>query len=360
MSEIVELGLRRPDEASASLRAFVERLLALLLMLPESASADRRAELQSQVKDLQAELAESTHAQDLRRLAAAALKLCEQYLKRARDYWTTREAEMAEMIAILREAAQTVVGGSSDFHGDLLSGTTRLADLAQLDDIRELKRQLTREVTALQEAIKEKQRRDDETLAHLTERIQTLQSSLDRAEEEASLDPLTKIPNRRAFDRAIARLMMAARQTEKALALAMLDLDHFKAINDTHGHDVGDRVLLCAAQWLTRGLRTSDFVGRYGGEEFVAVLPGATAEQAERRLSVLLAEIAGRRFEYEAGGVTKALRFTLSCGVVQMSWSESAQDLVRRADQALYDAKKKGRNRVVVRKTSRLGAFFGG
>jgi diguanylate cyclase (GGDEF)-like protein len=371
MNDLVELGLRRPgrveepgpkagpgDDANASLRGFVDRLLSLLLTLPESAAPSDRAAFHAQVKDLQIQLAEAAHPQVLRGVASSALALCEQYMIQARSYWHSREAEMAEMVAILRDAAQAVVG-STEFHGDLRAGANRLSDLVHLDDIRELKRRLTREVAALQAAIKAKQQRDDETLAQLTGRIETLQSRLALAEEEATLDALTQVPNRRAFDRKLTRLAQAARTGRAPLAIAMIDVDHFKHINDTHGHDVGDRVLLCTAQWLVGGLRSGDFVARYGGEEFVALLPGATAEVAERRFTSLLAEIAGRRFEYDADGVQKEVRFTLSCGVTQLSGAEPERDLVRRADQALYDAKRKGRNRVDVRKVSRLGALLG-
>jgi diguanylate cyclase (GGDEF)-like protein len=374
MSELVELGLRRPgqsesraatitgsaDDAMSSLRGFIERLLALLVALPDSAAPNQRAEFHAQIKDLQLQLAEAGHAQELRGVASSALKLCEQYLRQARTYWQSRELEMAEMVAILREAAQAVVGGSSDFHGDLLAGADRLSGLTQLDDIRELKRQLAREVATLQEAIREKQKRDDETLSHLTERIETLQTNLLLAEEEATLDALTNVPNRRAFDRALVRMAQTARTNRQALAIAMIDIDHFKQINDTHGHDIGDRVLLCAAQWLSGGLRSGDFVARYGGEEFVALLPGATVDVAERRFTNLLSEIAARHFDYDAEGEQKTVRFTLSCGVTQLTGTESDRDLIRRADQALYEAKRKGRNRVAVKKLSRLSALLGG
>ena len=186
-----------------------------------------------------------------------------------------------------------------------------------------------------------------------------MQAHLFEAEEQASLDLFTKIANRGTFDRSLVKMVKVARSSKAPLSLAMIDIDHFKKINDTHGHPIGDRVLLCAAQWITGAVRQTDLVARYGGEEFAVILAGADLGAAEQRFRTVLQQIAQREFEYDVDGATRSIRFTVSCGVSQLADADKEQDLIQRADQALYDAKRQGRNRVISKKRSRLGALFG-
>ena len=127
-----------------------------------------------------------------------------------------------------------------------------------------------------------------------------------------------------------------------ALTLAMLDIDSFKRINDTHGHPTGDRVLLCAAMRLGKSLRQSDFIARYGGEEFAVLLNDATVDEVQPRPTQVVAEIGSRSFEYDAESGTRSLRFTLSCGATELATGDSDEDLLKRADDALYEAKRQG------------------
>ena len=136
--------------------------------------------------------------------------------------------------------------------------------------------------------------------------------------------------------------------------LALADIDNFKMINDAHGHPIGDRVLVGAAQILSGSLRPADFVARYGGEEFAILLSGMKLAGAEARIGDLLKTIAAHRFEYESG----SLQFTLSCGMAEFVKGDTADVLIARADDALYDAKRKGKNRVVTAKKSVLKSLF--
>src|SRR5262249_51029211 len=141
-----------------------------------------------------------------------------------------------------------------------------------IEDIRELKKQIAQEVRELNRTVAEKQKQDEMNYARLSKRIEVLQTNLTRKSEEASLDPLTRVANRGSFDRAIERWVAEPKESRQPFVVAMFDLDNFKQINDTHGHQVGDRVLLCAAQWFGKYVRACDFLGRYGGEEFVIML----------------------------------------------------------------------------------------
>lgn len=159
----------------------------------------------------------------------------------------------------------------------------------------------------------------------------------------ASTDELTGLANRRALlayaDDAIAQ----AQREATPLAVLMIDVDHFKRINDGHGHAVGDQVLRHVARVLAAGLRERDRLGRLGGEEFLAVLPGASVPQAQQVAERMRSAIAGTPLIGPAGEV----RFTVSIGVAGAQIAEAADALVARADAALYRAKHSGRNAVV-------------
>ncbi len=163
-------------------------------------------------------------------------------------------------------------------------------------------------------------------------------------EHLATTDPLTGIHNRRSLMQQAETECARARRHKHSLAVLMLDLDHFKSINDTHGHEAGDLVLSAFAEELLRTIREHDVVGRYGGEEFVLVLPHldtsgglAAAQRLQRRLSDF-------RIQIPSGAV---LRITVSIGLAELNHDESFEKLLRRADEALYTAKSAGRNCII-------------
>jgi len=144
----------------------------------------------------------------------------------------------------------------------------------------------------------------------------------------------------------------------QSFILALIDIDDFKKINDQHGHPVGDRVILALARRLNENVRRSDLVARFGGDEFAALLAGMPLSVAEKRLSELVRQIEGALFEYEQGGEKKQLRFTVTCGVTEYVQGETAAELIKRADDALYEGKRTGKNRVVAKKRSIIGSIF--
>ncbi len=167
-----------------------------------------------------------------------------------------------------------------------------------------------------------------------------------RLEQLAQTDPLTQLLNRRALTERITAEMERALRYDASLALLLLDLDHFKAVNDTYGHLVGDDVLRDVAALLTRTLRASDLAARYGGEEFVIVCPETSASEAEVVAERVRAAVAQTRFDL-GNGLSCAM--TVSAGV--SAFPEDASDenaLIQTADNALYEAKRAGKNRVVL------------
>jgi two-component system cell cycle response regulator len=181
------------------------------------------------------------------------------------------------------------------------------------------------------------------------QRAQTVESTMAdnaRLEQLAQTDPLTQLLNRRALTERITAEMERALRYDSALSLLMVDLDHFKNVNDTYGHLVGDDVLRDLAQLLNGTIRGSDVVARYGGEEFLVLLPESDEAGAETFADRIRVAVEQHEFGVRAG--QPSLKLTASIGVATFPAAriESVEDLLARADAALYRAKADGRNKV--------------
>jgi diguanylate cyclase (GGDEF)-like protein len=167
-----------------------------------------------------------------------------------------------------------------------------------------------------------------------------LSEALAAASQQAATDGLTGLPNRRSLDRLLDAQLAMAQREGRPFSVLMLDLDHFKAVNDTHGHAVGDAVLRGFGQRIQAQLRRSDVCARYGGEEFCVVLPGTAAALALDTGERLRRAVAGAPLAQNVG-------VTVSVGVATWQAGDDAATLLARADDALYTAKRTGRDRVV-------------
>ncbi|NID15443.1 GGDEF domain-containing protein [Luteibacter yeojuensis] len=174
----------------------------------------------------------------------------------------------------------------------------------------------------------------------LSDRALTIRHDRDRARELADSDPLTGLLNRRAWTEAAIEVLEQG--LARPVAMLFFDLDHFKALNDRHGHAAGDKALVAVAAALRQELRPSDLLGRYGGEEFVALLQGVDRENA-----TLIASRLCRRVHRLDVHVSTSDMLTVSIGVAMRTPADSVQSLIERADAAMYQAKLAGRNRVV-------------
>lgn len=183
-----------------------------------------------------------------------------------------------------------------------------------------------------------------------------LREFADKIEHMANYDELTGILNRRSICRLIDEQLNSnstdKAQTPEQLFIALLDLDHFKQINDRYGHNVGDEVLKSFTDMLQGLLRKNDRVGRYGGEEFLLLFTAESREQAETIVDRVRAEIAGRGWEH----ILPNFAVTLSAGIAGHRHGEGMRELIQRADVALYAAKHRGRNCVVLNENMPLVA----
>ena len=163
----------------------------------------------------------------------------------------------------------------------------------------------------------------------------------------ANVDGLTGLFNRRWMNEFFKRQIGRALNDNKPLALILADLDHFKNINDVHGHMVGDEVLFAVASVLTKQIRPTDLLARFGGEEFAMILPDTSPDEAKIIAERVRTAIESTKLEFE-NDVTQEIRITLSLGVSNLMLGDDINNLLTRADHALYQAKKDGRNRVEV------------
>jgi diguanylate cyclase len=181
-----------------------------------------------------------------------------------------------------------------------------------------------------------------ERVAHMEQEALVYREHLEEQRQKALIDPLTGLPNRAAWSERLEHEIREWQKHGSTLLLAMLDLDHFKRINDNYGHLAGDKVLKIIASVLRKRLRGTDFIARFGGEEFVLLMPGTVPAVGAKLLENLRAAIEACPFHFKGEPVT----ITISMGLTAFQPGEHSDLVLKRADQALYRAKNAGRNQV--------------
>ncbi|MCM0754296.1 GGDEF domain-containing protein [Desulfovibrio aminophilus] len=182
---------------------------------------------------------------------------------------------------------------------------------------------------------------DEQAYPHLT----LYQEALERLAYQTDHDPLTSLANRRSFERVLDLEIERARRSRVPMSLALIDLDDFKAVNDSHGHPAGDLVLRRLAEVLEQGKRRYDLAARIGGEEFALVLSGVGLVKSAEILGRILESFSGLRFE-GAGGESFSVTFSVGIASYRGNVELAVSELVGLADEALYRAKRQGKNRV--------------
>ena len=251
----------------------------------------------------------------------------------------------AEMRQLLREVGASLLNAGQDAErlGGQLDGTvSRIEHSSSVDEIRHLLRAAIAETRAMRESTTAlKSHFDAKTLE-----IQTLQQELDRARKRALTDTLTGLANREALYGALESAIHDAEEHDTVLCVLMIDIDHFKRVNDTQGHLVGDRVIRFVASTLKRLVKGKDTAARFGGEEFAVVLPDTPSSGALALAENIRRAIADARL-VRSDTREPLSQITVSIGVGSYRRGEEPKALLDRADQALYAAKSGGRNRVV-------------
>jgi len=265
--------------------------------------------------------------------------------------------ELAEIYSLLggavqssaheREASRQLQANMMREMQNLETDTTNAADLTQL------KNQVKSQLGNIRQAIDNYQQTDtarynlSQQLETLGAKIKTMEveaeknrTTLEKHRHKAMHDPLTELPNREAYNERVHTEVQRWERYGRPLCLAIFDIDHFKNINDNYGHQAGDRVLKVIGRSITKRLREADFFCRYGGEEFVALLPETTGDAALVALDKIRMAIANAAFNYKE----QPLEITVSVGISAFRQDDTLEDVFERADRALYNAKSSGRN----------------
>ena len=267
-----------------------------------------------------------------------------------RFFVTERNNKMLDDAAFgAQKMLKDVLRAVNDFSGDTQDYNKGLGDYIDTiskdfgeTDVKDIIKDLVGATTSLKERGEKMNQRLEESKLE----IDKLRQNLQQVTAEAQKDGLTGLFNRRTFERVLEEYMIAAQEQKMDLCLVMLDVDHFKKFNDTYGHLLGDEVLKIVSRTLTDSLKGRDVVARFGGEEFVVVLPTTPIEGALRVADAIRQSIANKELKRKDTGQNFG-QITVSLGV--SSYRHGIDDipaLIKRADDALYQSKKLGRNRV--------------
>jgi diguanylate cyclase len=266
--------------------------------------------------------------------------------KDAKQKTLVAQDEMRQMLAAFIDRLSQMSESTGSFH-EMLEGSARqiesaksLADIAPvLKEVVGATRNIAKDTLSARDELQTMRMQANST----QEQIAKLHQELDRVSTQARHDPLTGALNRKGLEEALEREISTFRRKETPLSVALLDIDNFKALNDSLGHAMGDSALTHLAQVARECMRPQDTLARYGGEEFVILLPDTAMDKGIEAMTRLQRELTKKFF---LAGTEKVL-ITFSAGVAQLAPAEPGMDAIRRADQAMYLAKRAGKNRVL-------------
>lgn len=255
-------------------------------------------------------------------------------VKQAGDKIQSTIKDVNTMVSNVKDA-------TSKYNATLSEVSTKLSDKASPEEIGKIVRNV---MAGTQEMMQHNDRLEEE-LSKSSHAVKELQRDLEQVRKEALTDSLTNLANRKAFDAEIRRIAKEAQQAGQTFSLIMMDIDYFKSFNDNYGHQVGDQVLRLVARTLIEGVKGRDVASRFGGEEFAIILPDTNTQGGLKVADHLRKAVAGKEVVNRNTG-DKLGRITLSGGVAQFLPGEEIDDLIERADAALYTAKHNGRNQI--------------
>jgi diguanylate cyclase len=256
------------------------------------------------------------------------------------------QEELRRMLATFISRLSQMAESSGAYQGKMeesvrqLEQATKIEDIAPvLKEVIDATRHMSSESTSVRDELRAMREKTEATEAELVK----MHRELDRVSAQARHDTLTGALNRQGLDEAMTREVSTVRRKDTPLSVALLDIDNFKKLNDSKGHETGDAALAHLAAVARECMRPQDTLARYGGEEFVILLPDTPLDKGIEALTRLQRELTKRFF---LAGNEKIL-ITFSAGVAQLAPGEAGAEAVRRADQAMYLAKRAGKNRVL-------------
>lgn len=254
---------------------------------------------------------------------------------------------MKNMMMTFIDRLGSVAASTGDHHARLAGYSDRIGRAASIDELNEVMEEVLREMRAAQDealASRDRMVAVHREVQEAEERIRVLEAELQHMSELVREDQLTGSLNRRGLDDVFERESARADRRNTPLCVAILDLDNFKKLNDTYGHLAGDGALKHLVKVVRDTLRSMDVIARFGGEEFVILMPETPVEAAAAAMVRVQRELTRHFFLHE----NEKMLITFSCGVALRTPNEDQASLVGRADRAMYRAKQSGKNRVVV------------
>ncbi|MFN3398040.1 MAG: diguanylate cyclase, partial [Sulfurimicrobium sp.] len=250
------------------------------------------------------------------------------------------------MMATFIDRMSEMTASTGEYHAKIEKYTEEIGRTEDINKLNQILGNLMKDTRGMQ--LDMLRSRDELELAHkrvkaAEEKVRLLEKELDQVSELVHQDHLTGTLNRRGMDDAFQRELSRADRLNASLCVSLLDIDHFKRLNDTYGHETGDEALIHLVRVIKEALRPSDVVARFGGEEFVIILPDTGMNEAVNVMTRVQRHLTRNFFMHD----NQRLLITFSAGVALRGPGESAESMIARADQALYQAKEAGRNRVV-------------
>jgi len=261
-----------------------------------------------------------------------------------------REAARQALKQLIQQMLQDIgaLGQTTDrFQQNLGQYADAIGQADTLESLTGVVRDMVSESRAVHSAVAETQSRlhaEHERATALTDRVRQLEDEIRQLSQEVSTDPLTRIANRRGMMQAFEVEQSRAQREAAPLAIGILDVDNFKKLNDTLGHQTGDEALKFLASRVSEWLRPQDVVARYGGEEFVVLLPATEVSEGQQVLTRLQRQLSAAFFTHD----DKQVFITFSAGVTQYRQGEAIEAALERADMGLYEAKRTGKNKTCV------------
>ncbi|MCA9473641.1 MAG: GGDEF domain-containing protein [Nitrospirales bacterium] len=260
-----------------------------------------------------------------------------------KQYVTDSMGDLRDVLLTFTQTVVQAVVEDKETDRQMVKHIDELQVAAATSSVTEMKKALLSAVHGIGQAMEERKVRQKTQVETLGSKLQKVQAELGQARKQMELDPLTQLYNRAALDTQLERIVSLSMLSGSAASLFMIDIDHFKRVNDTYGHRAGDAVLQqFAERMVSIFLRKSDFLARYGGEEMAVLLQGDGLEVSQRIASRLLEAIRSRPFIHEGTEIS----VTASIGLAELIPGEPPGAWVERADRALYQAKETGRDRL--------------
>ncbi|MCZ2104502.1 MAG: GGDEF domain-containing protein [Comamonadaceae bacterium] len=284
----------------------------------------------------------------LRRIDEVQIRLKDVILKQreSRERAVQAQQQMRTLLATFIDRLAEMDESSANYHAQLTDCAERISHVSNVQELGPLLQEVmraTHDMTQSSRAMRTELHDLRERADASTAEIEHLREELERTSAQARHDPLTGSLNRKGLEEALEREVSRARRIDAPLCIALLDIDNFKLLNDRLGHAAGDAALVHLVKTTRSVMRPQDQLARFGGEEFVLVLPDTSLEQGVQAMKRLQRELTTHYFMQ---GEERTL-ITFSAGVAQLGHDESSSAAVKRADQAMYLAKRSGKNRVV-------------